>query len=162
TVTSLVNDWVNNGFTNNGIVLLSTGTDGGDAAYASHEDPTAANEPTLTVNWTQAVNPAPGTTTTLTTQPLLLTGSGQITVTMTVSAAGSVPGVTPPVTLTVNVGGGITASKASGPTPAGPVNISAGSPATFIYVYNVTPGAVVDEISFSGKPTSASVSFNTA
>jgi hypothetical protein len=50
-VTSAVKDWIRNGVTNNGVVLLSTGTDDGDAKYDSSEATTVTNRPVLTVTY---------------------------------------------------------------------------------------------------------------
>ena len=155
TVTSMVNDWVNNGVPNRGLVLVSTGTNNADAAYATRENGTAANRPSLTVNWTLPANTGPQTTVTLSASPLLQAGSGPITVTMTVHADGNVTGVTPPADLSINVDSGITAVKSSGPAPAGPLNIPANGTVTFKYVYTATPGTLPGNISFAGKPPTA-------
>ena len=72
---------------------------------------------------------------------------------MTVNATdGTINNVTPPPTLNVLTAADVTASLASGPTPAGPVTVSPGNPATFTYVYNVSQPAssVPRQISFSG------------
>ena len=152
TITSLVNDWVNNGVPNYGVVLKSTGTDTGDASYATREHATVANRPVLTVVWSQTVSTLPQTTLDLHAEPLFLGGSGQVKVTMTASSGGTVTGVTPPASLTINAIGGASAVLNSGPTPAGPVTISPGSPASFVYIYDVTPGSLPGTLSFTGRP----------
>jgi len=160
-MTTQVNDWVNNGSPNRGLILYPTGTDNGDAKYATREDSTASRRPVLTVVWSQAVSTLPQTTLALHAEPLFLGGVGQIKVTMTASTAGTVTGVTPPAGLTINATGGASAVLNSGPTPAGPVTISAGSPASFVYIYNITPGSLPGTISFTGKPVPAN-NFGTA
>jgi uncharacterized repeat protein (TIGR01451 family) len=158
-VTSLVNDWVNNGVANNGIVLVTTGTDTGNAEYYTKEDGTSTRWPSLTVTWTQAVNPLPGTTTTLTTNDRVISGTSQVTVTMTTVATGNVNAVSLPTNLGVNISGTATATKVSGPSPAGPVNLAANVPQTFTWVYSVAAGTEPSDVSFSGTPTSANAPF---
>ncbi|MCW5849559.1 MAG: DNRLRE domain-containing protein, partial [Anaerolineae bacterium] len=48
-VTAAVDAWVNGGQPNNGLAVVSTGTDGGDAKYATREDGTASRRPSLSV-----------------------------------------------------------------------------------------------------------------
>src|SRR4029453_19469749 len=88
-VTSLINDWVNNGVTNNGIVLVATGTDTGNAEYYTREEANAARRPLLTVTWSQPLNALPGTVTTLTTNERRIAGTSQVTLTMTTVATGN-------------------------------------------------------------------------
>ncbi len=154
-VTTQVQDWVNNGVPNRGFVLISTGTDAGDAAYYTREEATASRRPTLTVAWTLPAATTPGTKTTLAASPLLVAGSGQVTVTMLVevTSAGTISGVTPPSGLAVTTDPGISAVLGTGPTPAGPVSVNASTPATFTYVYNVGAGALPGDINFRGNPT---------
>jgi uncharacterized repeat protein (TIGR01451 family) len=92
------------------------------------------------------------------TSPLLVVGNNQpVTVTMTVSAEGSVSGLTPPASLSINADSGITAVLTNGPIPAGPVSLngSVGSPDSiaFTYTYDVSAGTQPGDIAFSGKPT---------
>lgn len=61
TVTALVQEWVNQGKANNGLVHLATGTNAADVKYASREDPDLADKPQITVNWT--LPPSLGATT---------------------------------------------------------------------------------------------------
>ena len=59
-VTSAVQDWqIQNGVPNNGLVLLSTGTDNGDAKYDSSEAPTIANRPFLKVTYLDVTSTPP-------------------------------------------------------------------------------------------------------
>ena len=50
-VKTLVQGWQTGAFPNNGLVLLTTGTATGDAAYASRENGTPANRPVINVSW---------------------------------------------------------------------------------------------------------------
>ena len=50
-ITSAVKEWIQGGVTNNGVVLLSTGSDNGDSEYDSSEAANVANRPTLTVTY---------------------------------------------------------------------------------------------------------------
>jgi len=68
-VAALVNDWVNNGFPNRGIALVSTGIDNGNAQCASKENGTAADRPTLAVSWTLPVTGATATRVELSSTP---------------------------------------------------------------------------------------------
>jgi uncharacterized repeat protein (TIGR01451 family) len=152
-VTTLVDDWVNNGFVNNGIALVSTGADNNDAKYSSRED--TGLEPQLIVTWTVPPATVDPTTTSLNVSPLLLAGPGNVTVTMTVSSAGNIGTVTPPANLTV-VPGASTVAKVSGPTPA--TAVVNNSSATFTWVYSVTPGTAPDDtLYFAGKPVSSTL-----
>lgn len=155
-VTALVDDWVNKGFANNGIGLVSTGVDNGDAKYRSREDGAAANRPQLIVTWSAAPALGTQTTTKLSVSPLLLTGAGNVTITMTVSAAANIGVVTPPLNLAF-VSGGSTIAKISGPTPAA-APVDAATAAVFTWVYSVTPGGAPDDtLYFLGKPVSSSL-----
>ncbi|MFN8498612.1 MAG: SdrD B-like domain-containing protein [Anaerolineae bacterium] len=155
-VTALVKKWVTDGAPNDGLGLISTGSDNGDAKYDTRE--ANSGKPTLTVNWAVSPGPSVSTVTTLRATPYLQTTTSgspfsQIQVTMTVNATdGTINNVTPPPTLNVLTAADVTASLASGPTPAGPVTVSPGNPATFTYVYNVSQPAssVPRQISFSG------------
>ncbi|MGB4805832.1 MAG: SdrD B-like domain-containing protein, partial [Anaerolineae bacterium] len=161
-ITSQVNDWVNNGVPNRGLALIGVGSNNNKAVkYGTREHTTTGSRPILTVSWSQAVNTLPQTTLELHAEPLFLGGAGQIKVTMTASSAGTVSGVTPPASLTINATGGASAVLNSGPTPPGPVTISPGSPASFVYIYDVTPGSLPGSLSFTGKPAPAA-NFGTA
>ncbi len=161
-VTGAVNDWVNNGVANQGFLLRATGTDNGDAKYATREDATVARRPVLTVSWSATPSTNPQTFTTLKAEPLYRNGAGQVKVTMTVAvASGTITGVTPPATLDVNANGP-TVTLSSGPTPAGPVDITSTSPATFVYVYDVTPGALPGTVRWTGLPSQPTGTFATA
>ncbi len=155
-ITDLVQDWINGTWTNYGIILNGITSD--EAKFGSREN--TGKEPELVIYY--HIPSTPATTVTLGANPLLICSTGQINVTMTVGIDSNVSGVTPPVNLTMNTTGGITASLASGPSPPGPVNVSANSPVTFTYVYNVTPGAIPGSISFSGSPASLNASFANA
>ncbi|MFZ2521001.1 MAG: DNRLRE domain-containing protein, partial [Anaerolineae bacterium] len=123
-ITSQVNDWVNNGVPNRGLALIGVGSNNNKAVkYGTREHTTTGSRPILTVSWSQAVNTLPQTTLELHAEPLFLGGAGQIKVTMTASSAGTVSGVTPPASLTINATGGASAVLNSGPTPPGPVTI---------------------------------------
>ncbi len=152
TVTGLVDNWLNTGPNYGLAMVIGGGTGTGDTAkYDSFENGNDADRPYLTVNW--SIPAGTGTTVTLAALPYLISESGQVTVTMTVEATALVTGVTPPTSLNVTTNGGVTYSLSSGPTPAGPVSIDSGSPATFTYVYDVTAGSVPGDIQFSGSPT---------
>ena len=80
-VKSLVLGWQTGAFANNGLVLLTTGTATGDAAYASRENGTAANRPVINVNW--SIPPAnPTRVNTMSAGPLLVVEGDKITVKM--------------------------------------------------------------------------------
>ena len=159
-VTGAVDDWANNGVLDRGLVLISTGTDTGDAKYGSREYNTAANRPKITVNWTLAGNPGPTTTVSLSATPMLASSTPtRVKVVMTVSGSGSFTSFTAvaPADLAVN-SGGLTTTKFSGPSPAS-ATVSAGSPATFTYEYDVTPGSLPASVAFRGKPTATGAIF---
>ncbi len=150
-VTALVDDWVNNGFANDGLALVSTGIDAGNAVYYSRDETIASGRrPTLIVNWTAPPNIGAATTTALEVSPLLLTGPANVTVTMRITAGADIGTVTPPTNLGVTPGN-TTVVKISGPTPAS-APVDATTPATFTWVYSVTPGATPDDtLYFSGE-----------
>jgi len=159
--TSLVNGWVNGGVSNQGLILRASGTDNGDVKFVTREG-AAGSRPVLTVAWSATPSTNPQTTTTLKAEPLYRNGSGQVKVTMTVAvASGTIAGVTPPASLTPDASGA-TATLATGPTPPGPVTIAPGSPATFVYVYNVTPGTLPGTVRWTGLPSLPAGTFATA
>lgn len=160
TVTALVQEWVNQGKANNGLVHLATGTNAADVKYASREDPDLADKPQITVNWT--LPPSLGATTRvkLSAAPQMLSHSGNITVTMQLTATSTVNGVVPPADLTYSAPG-VTVSKVSGPQPAGPFSIGT-SPTLVTYVYHVVHAYVPRSVRFSGKPSAPSQDFGTA
>ena len=147
---------MNNGVTNQGFLMRATGTDNGDAKYGTARIRTAASRPVLTVSWSATPNTNPQTTTTLKAEPLYRNGVGQVKVTMTVSSAGTVNGVQPPPNSGANAlvvdANGATVAPVSGPTPPGPVNITPSSPATFVYIYTVTPGILPGTVRWTGNP----------
>ncbi len=154
-VTSLVNDWVNNGVPNRGIVLYSTGSDNGDAQYGTRENTTPANRPIITVNWALYASGAPATKTELSASPGLLGGTGTVTVTMKASVLGSSSpevSITPPASLTVSAGSA-TVTQTGGPNPASAVVPDGGGFATFTYTYTISPASVPVDVTFSGAPT---------
>ncbi|MCX6927189.1 MAG: DNRLRE domain-containing protein, partial [Verrucomicrobia bacterium] len=99
--------------------------------------------------------PTGGTTTTqLSADTALLSGTRNVTVSMTVKSDVSC-NVTPPTDLTVTTTGGTAAAtKVSGPTPTTGSADSIG--VTFTYVYQVTSGAAIGSVKFSGVPTGPS------
>lgn len=93
------------------------------------------------------------TSTSLSADTALFTGTRNISVTMTAhSTAAEI--VTPPANLTTTLAGGVSASKVSGPTPASAIVDTAGS--SFTWVYQVSAGAGAGSIRFSGAPTGPS------
>ncbi len=106
-MTSLVNDWVNNGVANNGIVLLSTGADNGDAKYGTRENTNAADyKPKLQVNWWLAPNQGATTVTRLQAPARCCSAPpGQVRVTMEITASATITNVTPPTNLAVGSAG---------------------------------------------------------
>ncbi len=157
----IINDWVNNGVANQGLLLRATNTDNGDAKHATREDATVARRPVLTVSWSATPSTNPQTTTTLKAEPLYRNGVGQVKVTMTVAvASGSISGVTPPASLTVDASGA-TATLVTPPSLT-PVTITPASPATFVYIYNVTPGTLPGTVRWTGRPSLPASTFATA
>ncbi len=100
-----------------------------------------------------------GTGTALAAFPLLLSGNGQITVTMVVTAGAVVSNVTPPASLTITGTNGATATLASGPTPSAGQTVSPTNPVTFTYVFDAVQGFNIGDIRFSGAPTATNASF---
>ncbi len=100
--------------------------------------------------------PAAGTTSTqLSADTALLTGTRNVTVNMTVKADVS-NNITPPATLTVTPTGTASATWVSGPTPATGRADSNG--VTFTYVYQVVSGGGIGSVKFGGVPTTTSTS----
>jgi hypothetical protein len=122
---SLVQAWVNGGARNSGLVLLGipgAPSEDDDVDYATRENGTVADRPRLRFTWTQTASTQPATRVALIANPLLVTGTTPVTVTMKVTSEGVVNGVTPPAILSSSGEAGATATYVSGPTPAGPVN----------------------------------------
>ena len=158
-VVSAVNDWANNGVPDRGLALISTGTDTNDAKYGSRENGTAGNRPFITVNWTLGPNPGAKTTVSLDATPMLASSNPtRVKVVMTVSAAGSFTPFTASAPTNLTMGGSLAYTKFSGPTPAS-ATVSPGSPATFTYEYDVTPGGLPATVTFSGMPTATGQNF---
>jgi uncharacterized repeat protein (TIGR01451 family) len=158
-VTSAVNDWVNNGVPNNGFVLLSTGSDNGQAKYATKEETTISERPALIVQWFLPPATTAPVRTQLSASPLLRAGPASIVnVTMQISSSANITNMVPPATLQLFTTGGVTATKVSGPTPAGPISTS-NSVAVFTYSYIVTPSTTPGTINFTGRPTATNYPF---
>ncbi|MEY4941697.1 MAG: hypothetical protein RIQ93_3432, partial [Verrucomicrobiota bacterium] len=152
---NLVTGWKDGSVANHGLWLKSTA----DTKFSSRSAATAANRPILRV-----VTGGTGSyTNTLTPSRSLAKSGDVVTVTMVVAnnTGSAVTGVAPPANLTVNnlEGFGATATRTTGPSPAGPVTIAANSSATFTYTYTIG-GAITapDQLTFSGTPTSTSPS----
>jgi len=95
--------------------------------------------------------PAGGTTTTrLAADTALLSGTRNVTVSLTVLSDVSA-NVTPPANLTVTATGTASATQVSGPTPASGRADSIGG--TFSYIYQVAAGSGIGSVRFSGAPT---------
>ena len=119
-VKSLVLGWQTGAFANNGLVLLTTGTATGDAAYASRENGTAANRPVINVTW--SIPPAnPTRVNTMSAGPLLVVEGDKITVKMVLqnTTASAVANVTPSaLTVTASGAGAYSCATLTGPSPA--------------------------------------------
>ncbi|MDD5705243.1 MAG: SdrD B-like domain-containing protein [Kiritimatiellae bacterium] len=98
--------------------------------------------------------PSGGTTATrLSADTALLSGTRNVTITMTVLSDVSA-NVTPPTNLTVTTTGTASATKVSGPTPSIGRADSVGY--TFTYVYQVSSSTGIGSVRFSGAPTGPS------
>jgi len=152
-VSNLVQNWIDGVWPNYGLIMDGQGVDS-PAVYSSKEHATELQRPLLTVEYTIASNI---TVNTLSAQPLIITSNGQITVTMDVNVPGvhTNVDVTPPVALGVvsNNLGGLT--LLSGPTPSGPVTLTAGGQTNFTWKYDVTAGDMPGYVGFYGTPTSS-------
>jgi uncharacterized repeat protein (TIGR01451 family) len=164
-ITGLVDAWVNGGAANYGMILLAGGTEQADARYYSRDEGDSSRWPQLTINWSLPADI--GSQTELSASPLLVTDSGQITVTMEVTVSGNISAVdvTPPASLTASTTNGAGATYWSGPTPTGPEMIPiGGGMVSFEYVYDVTAGANPGSVTFNGvaSTTNPDASFASA
>ncbi|MCH7229043.1 SdrD B-like domain-containing protein, partial [Haloferula sp. A504] len=143
------------------------------SAYATFPSPGATGIRTATavsagdnIGHLLALTPVGGvdTTTEMSILPALVTDGGSgvnVNVSMTVTAADAVSGITPG-TLSVNGTHGAGATLVSGPTGS-PADIGAGGgSATFTWVYNVTAGSLPGEVVFTGAASGNEASFDAA
>jgi uncharacterized repeat protein (TIGR01451 family) len=154
-VTALVNAWVNGGAAQNGIVLLATGADNGDAKYNSRDK---SPPPTLVVDWT--LDPDQ-TTNAITALGTLVSHGDTVTVTMNLTSAKADTGVTPSA-LTVNGVNG--ASAVCGPPSPGSQSIPAGTPITFDWTCtaSATAGQLLGQLTFEASAVGDNVAFANA
>ena len=150
-VKSLVLGWQTGAFANNGLVLLTTGTATGDAAYASRENGTAANRPVINVSW--SIPPAnPTRVNTMSAGPLLVVEGDKITVKMVLqnTTASAVANVTPSaLTVTASGAGAYSCATLTGPSPASQTVPANGSAAfTWTCTTSTTP-TVPGNLAFS-------------
>lgn len=160
-VTSLVNGWINSGWTNNGVVLIAGGTSDKDASFYSRENTGDVLDPYLYVEWSRPART--GSLVAIRPDTFVVVGTKQIIVEMKVTTSYNTEDVTitPPAALTVS--GGVTATLVSGPEPATAKTPDGGGSVDFAYVYEITAGTTPQNVTFSGIPTSttAGVTFAT-
>lgn len=151
-VTSLVNGWINSGWTNNGVVLIAGGTSDKDSSFYSRENTGDVLDPYLYVDWSLPAKT--GSQVDIRPQSFVIMGSGLEVVEMKVTTSYNTTDVevTPPAALTVN--GAVSAVLVSGPEPASAVIPIGGGSVTFKYTYMITAGTIPQSITFSGVPTS--------
>ena len=143
-VKSLVLGWQTGAFANNGLVLLTTGTATGDAAYASRENGTVANRPVINVTWT--IPPSdPTRVNTVSAGPLLVVEGDKINVNMVLqnTTASAVTGVTPSaLTVTASGAGAYSCATLTGPSPASQT-VPANGSATFTWTCTTSTAPTV-------------------
>ncbi|MFZ1594459.1 MAG: DNRLRE domain-containing protein, partial [Anaerolineae bacterium] len=143
-VKSLVLGWQTGAFANNGLVLLTTGTATGDAAYASRENGTVANRPVINVTWT--IPPSdPTRVNTVSAGPLLVVEGDKINVNMVLqnTTASAVTGVTPSaLTVTASGAGAYSCATLTGPNPASQT-VPANGSATFTWTCTTSTAPTV-------------------
>ncbi len=153
---AMVQDWVTTSGNNFGITLV--GASGGELDFASVEK--GSGNPILTVvtggtgNYRNA----------LAVSPTVANVGDTITITMSLTntTAAAVTSVAGPANLVVNNlgGAGASATKQTGPSPAGTVTVAAGGSQVFTYTYQVTgPLTAPDQLTFTGTPTSTGSKF---
>ncbi len=160
-LTTVISNWVNNVYPNYGFVLIPIGSTTGDVKYDAREKPSVY--PRIRATWGTVLFTKPATHVEMDVNPLLFTGTNNVTVTMTVTSGTNINSITAPTNLVVNASG-VNVGKVSGPSPAGSVNLSSNAPLIFTWVYAVTNGSdsTVKSVSFSGSPTSPNAEFGNA
>ena len=109
---SVVQDWVRGRAENFGLALIGVTEvpEDLDVEYGTKENQVASNQARLRLSWVQLASTQPATVSELIANPLLVTGTTPVTVTMKVSAEGALDGVTPPDKLVWSGEGGATAT----------------------------------------------------
>ena len=146
-LSSLVDSWLTG--SNNGLALVTASGD--ETKFRTKEWNSGSNPPELVVEY--SLPPTHFTTNQLETQTRLVTVSKTIELTMTLVSTEDVLGVTVPV-LSVVTTGTAGAVPNGGSTPAGPINLTAGTPSTITWQYDVTSGSSMGSVTFSGTPGS--------
>lgn len=163
-VTSLAQRWYSGSLANNGVKIIASKEKA--KTFASFEESNASNRPVLEISY--YTPGSQGATVNLSTSPALLTGGGEhtITVTMTAEVAQNLAAgiLTAPASLTTQLNStGGTLTKLSGPTPATANIPIGGGTATFTYTYRLKNADVNGgEVIFSGSPTSDGTGFPAA
>ena len=143
-IKTMVQGWQTGAFANNGLVLLTTGTATGDAAYASRENGTPANRPVINVSW--SIPPgSPTGVNTLSAGPLLVVEGDKITVKMVLqnTTASAVTNVAPSaLTVTASGAGAYSCATLTGPTPASQT-VPANGSATFTWTCTTSTAPTV-------------------
>ena len=144
-ITSLVQDWVSGGVSNQGIILYAIGPDTSNARFYSREESTASRRPQLIVNWVLE-----GNRNMIDVAPTLMSATSEVQVTMRLRSPSLVTNVIAPTSLIVNATSGATVELLLGPLPPNSDVWTNETP--FVYVYRVSGGTTTGNVSFSGAP----------
>jgi len=159
-LTTLVQQWYNGTYTNNGVVLLSSGTSTADAAYASSEDGTTSRRPSLTINWAIPLgNPVGGSS--ISAGPSLVQGSDTITVRMTLTndSGAAINNVSPSTLAVTGVSG---ANASCGGASPGVQNVPNGGSATFTWTCTASIGTTPGEVTFAASASNGTQTWSSA
>jgi uncharacterized repeat protein (TIGR01451 family) len=166
-VTSLVQDWADGTLAPYGVVLDPSGSDAGDAQWNSREDGDPTRHAFVAVRYTAAGSTIERTST-LTAAYSLVTGGDSFDLTLVLEATGDVTNVLPGTLDSAGTNGaGATCTPSSPVTVPGtfdPQDVSAGSPATFIWSCTAsagaTPGSLTFDVDANGSESFATTSAN--
>lgn len=160
-ITSQVQSWYSGAHTNNGVVLLSTGSSTKDAKYYSSEEGTAARRPTLTVNWSIPPSSPTGSNT-MSASGMVVQNGDTVTVkqVLTDSSGTAVTNVAPSA-VTIATANGANATCGS-PSPTSQT-VPANGSATFTWTCTITAvGTVPGSVTFAASATNGTTTWSSS
>ena len=141
-VTALVQGWIDATWANEGVVMLATGTDGGQAQWGTNESGSPAN---LNVDWELVAEP--GRTSTMTAAGTLASDGRTVVVEMELTADTAITNISPS-TIQVNGTAAGASCGAATLTSADDDISGAGDSVTFEWSCTVSAGTLPEDITF--------------
>ncbi|RIL10424.1 hypothetical protein DCC79_08055, partial [bacterium] len=160
-LTSQVQSWYSGAHTNNGVVLLTSGTNNADSKYASSENGTATRRPTLTVNWSIPPSGSTGNNT-MSASGMVVQNGDTVTVKQVLTDSSGVATTNvAPSSMTITGANGANATCGS-PSPTSQT-VPANGSATFTWTCTITAvGSTPGSVTFAASATNGTTTWSSS